>query len=112
MAGTAPEPEFTADDGTVRKAHYGTGKQPWDIIVESYWGAQFAAGNVLKYIRRAPNKNGDDDVRKARWYFQRLIEMSMHKDPLERDRVRVVYAHLCNLLTTEEIITLSPVKES
>ena len=71
-----PEPEITAPDGTVRKVHYGAGKQPWDSIVEQGWGAQFAAGNVLKYVRRAAAKNGEDDIAKANWYFTRLREMA------------------------------------
>lgn len=70
------EPEIVAADGTVRKAHYGTGRQPWDDIVDLGWGAQFAAGNVLKYVRRATMKNGDDDIVKAKWYFTRLQEMA------------------------------------
>lgn len=45
-----------ASDGTVRKSYYGAGKQPWDIMVELGWGAPYAAGCVLKYLRR-PDKN-------------------------------------------------------
>lgn len=70
------EPEIKAPDGTVRKAHYGTGKQPWDIIVEQGWGAAFAAGNVLKYVRRAALKHGEDDIAKARWYWARIWELA------------------------------------
>jgi len=31
-------------------------------------------GNVVKYIWRWPNKNGLEDLRKCRWYLDRLIE--------------------------------------
>jgi hypothetical protein len=31
-------------------------------------------GNVLKYICRWKNKNGTDDLKKARWYIDHLIE--------------------------------------
>ncbi len=57
-----PEPEFLDAAGIARKAHYGTGTQPWDLILAAAWGASFAAGNVLKYLRRAAAKNGEDDI--------------------------------------------------
>jgi hypothetical protein len=31
-------------------------------------------GNVLKYLWRWPKKGGVDDLKKARWYLDRLIE--------------------------------------
>lgn len=34
----------------------------------------FAVGNVLKYIIRAPRKNGLEDLKKARQYLNRLID--------------------------------------
>ena len=40
------------EDGTVRKAHYGSGRQPWDHIKAAGWGPEFAAGCVLRYLRR------------------------------------------------------------
>ena len=70
------EPEHTADDGTIRKTHYGTGKQPWDKIVELGWGPQFAAANVLKYLRRT--KDVEDSRRKARWYYDELKKLAHH----------------------------------
>jgi len=33
----------------------------------------FCKGNVVKYIWREAHKNGDEDLRKARWYLDRLI---------------------------------------
>lgn len=71
------EPEHVANDGTVRKDHYGMGRQPWDDIVDFGWGAPFAAGNALKYVRRFKQKNGADDLEKGRWYYARLYEMSL-----------------------------------
>lgn len=92
------EPEFTAADGTVRKAHYGEGKQPWDHIVEAGWGPAFAAGNVLKYVRRAAAKNGEDDLAKARWYCAELMKLSGVSEANS-----YVVERLLQLLTTEEI---------
>ena len=31
-------------------------------------------GNIVKYIYRAPFKNGLEDLKKARWYLDKLIE--------------------------------------
>lgn len=52
--------------------------QPWDVI-EGWYGkdafAFFLAGNVLKYVCRWREKNGVDDLRKARHCLDRLIEL-------------------------------------
>ena len=66
------EPEIIGIDGTVRKAHYGAGKQPFDEMKELGWADHFAAGCVLKYVRRHAAKNGEDDLAKARWYWAEL----------------------------------------
>lgn len=34
----------------------------------------FSIGNVIKYVSRAPKKNGVEDLKKARWYLDRAIE--------------------------------------
>ena len=34
----------------------------------------FLEGNVIKYVTRYQNKNGSEDLRKARWYLDRLIQ--------------------------------------
>lgn len=84
------EPELTASDGTVRKQHYGSGRQPWDDIVAAGWGPHFAAGNVLKYIRRASAKNGADDVKKARWYYEQLMRRASITSPDWREAKRML----------------------
>ncbi|MCQ2087660.1 MAG: DUF3310 domain-containing protein [Bacilli bacterium] len=45
------------------------------VIVSSYKNPFCAAlvGNIIKYIYRAPNKNGLEDLKKAQWYLNRLI---------------------------------------
>ena len=37
--------------------------------------AGYCRGNVLKYLSRAPHKNGTEDLKKARWYLDRLIDL-------------------------------------
>lgn len=39
-------------------------------------------GNILKYICRWKTKNGLEDLKKARWYLDRLIN---HVDKLEKE---------------------------
>ena len=99
------EPEHIAEDGTVRKSHYGAGRQPWDIIVALGWGAVFAAGNALKYVRRYTAKNGADDIEKGRWYYARLTELALDTDNM---LAKVVKATLDHELTVEEHALLAP----
>ena len=59
--------------GEPRKAHYGAGRQPWDIILDAGWAPEYAAGNVLKYMRRT--KDPEHSLESARWFYARLYEM-------------------------------------
>ena len=34
----------------------------------------FALGNAIKYLSRAPHKNGKEDINKAKWYLQRVFD--------------------------------------
>ena len=59
--------------------HYQSSKfEVIDIIDEfgkDYSGEQaFDFGNVVKYILRAKKKNGREDLKKAQWYLNRLID--------------------------------------
>lgn len=46
-----------------------------DQVAESYVGRDAAyAANVIKYVSRAPHKNGVEDIKKAVWYAERLAE--------------------------------------
>ena len=40
---------------------------------EEYRG--FLKGNVLKYVSREAEKNGLEDLKKAKWYLDKLIEV-------------------------------------
>lgn len=42
----------------------------------------FCTGNTLKYLCRWKKKNGLEDLKKARWYLNRLID---HVEKLEED---------------------------
>ena len=42
----------------------------------------FLEGNVIKYVTRYQNKNGSEDLKKARWYLDRLIKREEGKAKL------------------------------
>lgn len=75
-AGLTPKPAvmWVSGDGTVRQAYYGSGEQPWDVIKRNGWAHHFAAGNVLKYLRREKENRAKDDD-KARWYYFALLAL-------------------------------------
>lgn len=52
--------------------------QPWDFVVSNNLG--YLEGNVVKYITRWQQKNGIEDLRKAKHYIEKLIEMAMNAD--------------------------------
>lgn len=68
----APNRAKLGAGGEARKAHYGDGEQPWDAIVASGWGPAFAAGCVVRYLRR--DKAREHSLESARWYYARLVE--------------------------------------
>lgn len=46
--------------------------QPWDII--KAWNLDYWRGNVIKYILRAPYKNGKQDIEKAIHYLEYVLQ--------------------------------------
>jgi len=64
----------TPNDIQVGGTHYKEqGIQPWDAI--HAWGLGFFSGNVVKYVARHNQKGGVNDLRKARHYLDKLIEL-------------------------------------
>jgi hypothetical protein len=47
--------------------------QPWDYIVANNLG--YLEGNVVKYVTRYKEKGGVEDLKKARHYLDKLIEV-------------------------------------
>ena len=52
--------------------HY-TGNEIEPIMVIEDWKLGYHEGNVIKYLCRWRKKNGIEDLKKARWYLDRLI---------------------------------------
>lgn len=67
----APVRDEPGSDGSIHKAHYGAGKQPWDTTVEHGWGPHAAAFCVIRYLRR--DKARAHSLESARWYYDQLI---------------------------------------
>lgn len=51
--------------------------QPWDYIEAN--GLGFLDGNAIKYLTRWKDKNGIEDLKKARHYVDKLIEVETAK---------------------------------
>lgn len=54
-------------------AHYTSGKiEVIDFIEDQK--LDFLEGNVIKYVSRYKKKNGLEDLKKAQWYLNKLIQ--------------------------------------
>lgn len=60
-------------------AHYNQGNIEVIDAIED-WCLGFHEGNVVKYVARHRHKNGIEDLKKARWYLDRLIEQMEPKE--------------------------------
>ena len=68
-----------ANKTQVNGTHYMTKAiQPWDFIAAN--GLGFFEGNIVKYVARWKSKGGIDDLRKARHYLDKLIELEVGKE--------------------------------
>lgn len=65
---------MSANDSQVGGAHWLMQPiQCWDYIAAN--GLGFFEGNIIKYVSRHTRKGGLEDLRKARHYLDKLIEM-------------------------------------
>ena len=57
-------------------AHYAVKAiQPWDYIIANNLG--YLEGNIVKYVSRWRDKGGVEDLRKAKHYLEKLIELQI-----------------------------------
>lgn len=66
-------------DNVNHPSHYETGKYECiDVMIETQ-GIEavknFCICNAFKYLYRHENKNGVEDVRKAKWYLDKYLEL-------------------------------------
>ena len=60
------------------------------LTPEEYRG--FLKGNVLKYVSREAEKNGLEDLKKDKWYLDKLIEFENDRKLLPVEFVEATYA--------------------
>jgi len=69
---------MAANDRQIGGDHYRRKKiQPWDAMAEWMSPEQFRGflrGNAIKYLARADDKGGVEDLRKAQHYLEKLLE--------------------------------------
>lgn len=73
------ESNTTPEDVVNHPSHYETGKfECIDVMLETQ-GTEavmdFCICNAFKYLYRHKNKNGIEDIKKARWYINKYIEI-------------------------------------
>lgn len=75
---------FSAEDKNGPKHYTKCSIQPWTFIIANdmdYW-----QGSIIKYVTRWKDKGGIEDLRKARHFLDKYIEVmtEKHKDMYER----------------------------
>ena len=72
---TQPQPASTgANDRQEGGGHYKSHKyETWDVILD--WNLGYLDGNAVKYLSRWRLKGGIEDLKKARHYIDKLIEV-------------------------------------
>jgi hypothetical protein len=64
----------TANETQIGGDHYKEKSiQPWDFIAANQLG--YFEGNIVKYVSRWRDKGGINDLKKARHYLDKLIEL-------------------------------------
>ena len=78
------KPSNKADDLQIGGDHYkNMGVQPWKAMESWMTPEQFAGflrGNAIKYLARCDAKGGIDDIKKARHYIDKLVEVRGNDD--------------------------------
>jgi len=72
VAFSDPTPSGATHDKIHHPKHYTQGIECWDYIVSHEMG--YLEGNIIKYITRYKDKDGLNDLLKARAYLGRLIK--------------------------------------
>lgn len=70
-------------DNVNNPSHYGQGDIPCITYIEDFLSDNeytgYLRGNIAKYLHRWPDKNGVEDLKKARWYLEALIQQQERK---------------------------------
>lgn len=77
---------MSANDTQIAGAHYKDQPiQTWDYIYQNNIG--YLEGNVIKYVSRYKNKNGLEDLKKARHYLDKLIEENGSDPEVPKEKI-------------------------
>lgn len=76
------EEKDDGEDTVNHPSHYTQGGIEVHDFIDS-WNLDFDTGNVVKYVIRAPYKNGLEDLKKAEWYLKSLIKKAEKKEEEE-----------------------------
>lgn len=72
--------EKPVNDNVNHPSHYATGKYECIDVMLEIFGVEavktFCLLNAFKYNYRTGNKNGLEDIKKAKWYIDKYIELS------------------------------------
>lgn len=72
--------EKPANDNVNHPSHYATGKYECIDVMLEIFGIEavktFCLLNAFKYNYRSGRKNGLEDIKKAKWYIDKYIELS------------------------------------
>lgn len=72
------------NDPVSHPAHYCTGKYECIEVMTEVFGPEavqhFCRCNAFKYIYRSDRKNGLEDIKKAKWYMDKYIELEEMKN--------------------------------
>lgn len=64
-------------DTPISPAHYKAAIETWDFIAAH--DMTYIQGNIVKYVTRFRKKNGLEDLKKAKAYLNKLIEIEEKK---------------------------------
>jgi len=79
---------MSANDTQISGNHYKCKTlQVWDFVAANNLG--YFEGNIVKYVSRWKDKGGVDDLRKAKHYIEKLIELETQVKP-EHKGVRLI----------------------
>ena len=59
--------------------------QPWDFIAANHLG--YFEGNIVKYVSRWRDKGGINDLKKARHYLDKLLELEDNADSTQKPTI-------------------------
>ena len=60
--------------------HYNAGSMEVIEAIDGLGYAEgFCVGSIIKYVTRYKHKNGVEDLKKAKWYLEKLIEKTKPK---------------------------------